>query len=437
MLIALLSLLLAAVAGLGLVVRRQRRALIQLRASDHRLHRELRGRLNAEHTRRNELEALLASMSEGVIAVDTAERVIKINQAAMRLTRPAPGGVIGRPIQEVLRSSALQSLIARALHGDGPCREQLTLLPLDPAADTAFGAHLADAPASAASRHLDAQAVELRDGTGVRLGAVVVLHDVTQLRRLEAVRREFVANVSHEIRTPIASIRAAIETLMDTDDAAPIDPASAQRLHRVVARQAVRLEDIVEDLLTLARIEAADSEDAASAPALEPTPLAGVLRGAAETCAANARARQIRVEVADADGLSAMLLPRLAEQALVNLIDNAINYSEEGGTVSIDAGESPGGLVRVRVTDHGRGIEAMHLPRIFERFYRTDAARSRRLGGTGLGLAIVRHIADLHGGAVRVESHPGRGSTFTLTFQAAGAAPVADPNTDRVEETVR
>jgi two-component system phosphate regulon sensor histidine kinase PhoR len=245
---------------------------------------------------------------------------------------------------------------------------------------------------------------------------VIVLNDVTDLKRLENVRRDFVANVSHELKTPVASIKGFVETLLD---GAADDPEDRHRFLDIIARQADRLEAIIEDLLALSRIE--QSEGAGTLP-LETTSIAALLGEAANDCLPRATERAIRLEVeCDADLEAAVNAP-LVEQALINLIDNAIKACEAAATIRVsahtafsDTGEP---LLEITVEDEGCGIEPAHLPRLFERFYRVDKGRSRTLGGTGLGLSIVKHIVQAHGGTVGVDSTPGVGTTFTLRMPA-------------------
>jgi two-component system phosphate regulon sensor histidine kinase PhoR len=242
-------------------------------------------------------------------------------------------------------------------------------------------------------------------------GAVLVLNDVTRLRRLERVRRDFVANVSHEIKTPITTIAGFVETLLD---GALDDKEETGRFLRIVRRHAERLESIVEDLLTLARLE---QEGEAGSVATEETAVLEVLQAAVEACRFQAGQKGIALVVEGDARLRAPMNAPLIEQALVNLVDNAVKYSPERSTVTIAAEATPEETV-LKVADHGTGIAAADLPRIFERFYRVDRARSRKLGGTGLGLSIVKHVASVHGGRATVESSPGEGSTFALHLPA-------------------
>ena len=245
---------------------------------------------------------------------------------------------------------------------------------------------------------------------------LVLIQDITDLSKAEAMRRDFVANVSHELKTPIASIKGFVETLLD---GAADDPVDNRRFLQIVAKQADRLAAIIEDLLALSRIE--QSEGAGTLP-LEPTRIADVLTAVIGECAPRAAEKSIRLVTACEDDLTAEVNPPLLEQALINLADNAIKYSDDGRTTTIDAvAEGVDGTAQLvlSVRDEGRGIAPEHLPRLFERFYRVDSARSRALGGTGLGLSIVKHIAQAHGGTVTVESTVGVGTTFTMRLPLA------------------
>ena len=237
---------------------------------------------------------------------------------------------------------------------------------------------------------------------------LVVLHDVTRLRHLEDVRRDFVANVSHELRTPITSLKGFVETLLD---GALEDRDNAARFLRIMLRQVNRLDAIISDLLALSRIEKGfDGQTIELAAEAGPRRAPGGRRDVREE---GRRQRRRRSSLLCPEDLSAEINAALLEQAVVNLLDNAVKYSDAGAAVEVRAERREAELV-IEVQDHGCGIEAKHLPRLFERFYRVDKARSRELGGTGLGLAIVKHIALAHRGSVSVESAVGVGSTFTL-----------------------
>ncbi|MEM6755827.1 MAG: ATP-binding protein [Planctomycetota bacterium] len=374
--------------------------------------RQLQDRLSTVVRQRNELGAVLSSMVEGVVAIDNDERIISLNAAAAGLLRLDPSQCIGRSIQEVIRNTALQQFVAETLADNHAVQGELTLR-----------SHRDDDPAGGAVRHVQAQSALLRDEAGERLGAVLVLHDVTQIRKLESVRRDFVANVSHEVKTPVAAIKAAIETLIETPE---IDAQSQDRFMHMVARQANRLDAIVEDLLSLARLE---QEQGRIRAELTPTAIEPILRSSVETCLPRASEKSTTVDVRCEPTLRALMNPMLIEQALVNLIDNAIKYSPAETTVEVTA-ERQGDEAVISVADEGRGIEPEHLPRVFERFYRTDRSRSREMGGTGLGLSIVKHVAEAHGGHVGVDSVPGAGSVFRLHLRLAEPTDDAAPRNE-------
>ena len=342
---------------------------------------------------RNEREAVLAGMTEGVLAVDGDERVITINAAAADLLGVAPDQAHGRSIQEVVRNPALQAFVAAVLSGEGPGEGELVVhADQNPRELRVHGAPLSDG-----------------DGDGGGRGAVVVLNDVTRIRHYEAIRRDFVANVSHEIKTPVTTIKGFAETLLD---GALDDRDDAERFLRIIVGQADRLSAIIGDLLSLSSLES-DADDAAVM--LERGSIRDVLQVALDVCEMKAGPRHVTLALACPEDLYAEINPPLLEQAVVNLIDNAVKYSPDGAAVEVSAGLEAAGL-SIKVKDSGRGIPREHLTRLFERFYRVDKARSRDMGGTGLGLSIVKHIAVAHGGWVAVESTPGLGSTFTITL---------------------
>ncbi len=362
---------------------------------------QLDERIKTITRQRNEQDAILTSMVEGVLAIDTEERVINLNRTACTLFGVAPDEARGRTIQEVVRNSELQRLIRLTLSSHQAVEGNLTL--------TENGEQTIQAIGSI-----------IQDAQGDTLGALLVLHDITQLKKLESVRRDFVANVSHELKTPITSIKGFVETLQD---GAIRNPADAERFLSIIARHVDRLNAIIEDLLALSRIEL---EAEKSEIPLEPGSIAEVVKSAVQACGSKAAEKPVRIEVAGE--VTALIRKNsvLLEQAVINLLDNAIKYSEPGTVIEIRIAES-GGEVSVSVSDHGCGIDKEHLPRVWERFYRVDKARSRSLGGTGLGLAIVKHIALAHGGRVSVESAVGRGSTFALHLPAV--PPSASDNT--------
>lgn len=359
----------------------------------NRMAAELSDRIQTINLQRNEQEAILSSMMEGVLAVDAEERLISLNAVAAHLFGVAASAVRGRMLQEVVRIPAMQEFVARTLASDAPQEGEFTQ---DQAGEL---------------RHLQVHGAALRDTNARRLGAVIVINDITRVRRLEGLQREFVANVSHELKTPITSIKGFIETLQD---GAMNNREDAERFLAIVAKHADRLSAIIEDLLLLSRID----QDAISATLeRDAAALKPVLEEAATACALKAQEKRVAVQVQCPDSLAASINRRMFTQVLINLIDNAVKYSDAGKTVDITALQADG-EIRIQVRDHGCGIDPEHLPRLGERFYRVDKARSRTQGGTGLGLAIAQHILRAHGGRLTVASTVGEGSTFTVHLPA-------------------
>ncbi len=355
---------------------------------------DLRERMETVDRQRAELDAVLSSMEEGVLAVDREERVISLNRAAAELFGVNPQASRGRDIREVVRNPQVQGCVARLLAESAPFSENVTI-------------------STPGERNLLVSATGLRDGRGGEAGALLVLQDVTELRRLERVRSDFVANVSHELRTPITSIKGYAETLLAENAR---DPETLERFLGIIVRQSDRLTALVDDILSLARLErseAADSDEAG----FEPVGANAVVEAALHLCSHSADERGIRIEVAQVENTLLLANAALAEQALVNLLDNAVKYSERNAVVRVDA-VSDADWVVIRVTDSGPGIAPDQQARIFERFYRIDRGRSRAMGGTGLGLSIVKHIMNVHGGRIELESELGKGSRFSLFFQA-------------------
>ena len=347
---------------------------------------KLEDRINALIRQGQMQDAVLSSMIEGVLAIDAEQRLIALNRAGARLLGVDPEAALRQSIQEVVEDSQLRWFVNRTLSAHDPIEGEVAI---------------------SDGKKILAHGTSLRDATGTNIGVLIVLHDVTHLRRLEHLRRDFVANVSHELKTPVTSIKGFLETLLA---GAIQEPENAEKFLRIIARQTDRLNEIINDLLSLSRIE----QDAERGQIfLTAQRIKGVLAAAVEVCEPKAKERNIRVILDCPNDLRARINAPLLEQALVNLVDNAIKYSERDREIRVEA-ERLGPEVMVRVRDQGNGIAPEHLPRLFERFYRVDPGRSRQSGGTGLGLAIVKHIAQAHGGKVTVESTPGKGSIFSL-----------------------
>jgi two-component system phosphate regulon sensor histidine kinase PhoR len=315
-----------------------------------------------------------------------------MNQAAGKMFDCDPSQATGRHIQEVIRNLALQRFVVRALSSGKAVEDDFIVYRND-------------------ERVLNVCCSPLFDASNRQIGSLLVMNDVTQLRHLENVRSDFVANVSHEIKTPLTAIKGFVETLQQGS----VDrPEEQERFLDIVLRHVNRLNAILEDLLSLSRIEQEKDQKEIE---LESGSIKEVVQTAVQVCQTKAAAKNIEVKLDCPDEITTRIDATLLEQALVNLIDNAIKYSDQNSTVQIQACRQDAEVL-IHITDQGPGIHRRHLPRLFERFYRIDKARSRKLGGTGLGLAIVKHIIQAHGGHVAVDSTLGKGSTFTIHLPA-------------------
>ncbi len=340
--------------------------------------------LTALRGERDLLNLILQSMREGVLVLDHDGRVLLVNPA-LRGTLGIPADAEGRAALELIRNAELSSILARAQAASGPISGEIETT-------------------GPRARRLLVHAAPLPVVNGKHQGLLTVFVDVTETRRLETLRKDFVANVSHELRTPITAVRSAVDTLRLTLTG---DPAASERFVDIIDRNAQRLGSLVEDLLDLSRLESKDYR-----PEAKPVPL----RIVADQALTLLRARIEEKKVDVGNEIDAELPParadrRAVEQVFTNLLDNAVKYCPAGASVRLRAQKTERGL-RVEIADTGPGIDPRHLPRLFERFYRVDSGRSRDMGGTGLGLSIVKHLVETMGGAIGVESTPGRGSTF-------------------------
>ncbi len=344
-----------------------------------------------------ELRAIVETAPVGIVALDRLDRIVTINPAAQRLLDAEGRPVEGRLIVEFARSPELEALISGARETGRRADAELRF-------SSASGAHVARCAAVPLARAAGTAQV------------LLVLEDRTELRRLEALRTEFVANVSHELRTPITSIRGYAETLVDGFELG----ADADRFVKTIARSAARLGAIIEDLLLLSSLEDPDARTELDAT---PVRIAAFVAEAVEQVAPAAEEKRVMLDVAVDHDLWVSGNPGLLAHAVANLASNAVKYGPADARVSVDA-HADGAHAVITVTDRGPGIPEMHRARLFERFYRVDRARSRDSGGTGLGLAIVKHVAMAHGGSVEVESRTGtdHGSTFRIRLPLADMA---------------
>jgi len=334
---------------------------------------------------RDLLGRILESMREGVLVMDGEHRILLANPS-LREMLLLDSDVTGRSTIEVIRNAELQSIVEKAIVASELLVGEIEVGGLKP-------------------RRLLVHASRL---SGEPRALVLVLFDVTEMRRLETVRRDFVANVSHELRTPVASVRSAAETLRM---AIEHDPKAAAQFIDIIERNGRRLGELINDLLDLSRIEAKEYR-----LKLETTDLRQLCEKTIAPFEDRALSRNMRLAVEIPDGFPTVLVDQSAfDRILTNLVDNALKYCPDGASVLIGAREA-GKKIQVVVSDSGAGIDAKHLPRLFERFYRVDNGRSRDMGGTGLGLSIVKHLVEAMGGEVSVESLPGRGSTFAFTL---------------------
>lgn len=357
---------------------------------------ELAERIRVATEQREELAAILASMSEGLIAIDRDLQILRVNGAAERLLQISRERTLGLGLVEAVRNPALHRVAQDTLAGERPVEAEIVLR--QGGEETFLQVH--------ASRLA-------LPGDAAPAGAVLVLTDITRLKRLENLRRDFAANVSHELRTPVTSILGFVETLRD---GAIDEREDALRFLDIIHAQAARLDALINDLLSLARIERNDGNNMVR---LARMPLKGHIAHVLENLAGTAAGRRIALETDCPEKLEAEINTGLFEQALGNLVDNAIKYSDEGTTVRVTAARR-NGEVRIEVADQGVGVAPEHIERLFERFYRVDKARSRDHGGTGLGLAIVKHVAQYHRGRVEVKSEVGKGSVFAIVLPAPG-----------------
>jgi len=359
----------------------------ELTALDRTLRRmaaQARVLVNRAKLESNRSEAILTSMAEGVLAVDDQLRVTFCNLAFTRLagTRMPSSGT---PLMELVRDPSLHETLHEVISTGQSAKRHLQI--------------------QASSRSFELQAAPLLSEE--KSGAIAILHDITDLERLENVRKDFVANVSHEFRTPLAAIAGYAETLLD---GALEDQNNNRRFLEIIRSNANRLNNIAADLLTLSELQSGSGSAND-----EQVPVADAIESALSTIASEAALRNVMLERGPMENLLVSGSRYRMEQALVNLLANAVKFNRPGGQVRVET-RRKNGHISILVSDTGGGIPSSDLPRIFERFYRVDKARSRQVGGTGLGLSIVRHIVERMNGNVSATSQLGKGSVFTITL---------------------
>jgi len=346
-----------------------------------RIH-DLLDRVSVESGRR---EAILASMSEGVLAADNRLQVIFCNDSLAAAVGASAPVAAGTPVLDLVRDPELVNLLTQVIATGEPVKRRLQL-------------------SAGEGKTFEAQAAPLAMPNS--RGVMVILHDITDIERLERVRKDFVANVSHELRTPLTAIRGYAETLLG---GALEDSENNRRFVEIIQAHAIRLNNIAADLMILSELESGRP-----APEPERVSIRDAVDMAMSTLESEARVRGVYLESSVAEGLEVLGHKIRLEQALVNLLDNAVKFNRPEGEARLRATATEDGRIMITVSDTGSGIPSSDLPRIFERFYRVDRARSRAVGGTGLGLSIVKHVVERMSGSVRVDSTLGRGSTFTI-----------------------
>lgn len=341
---------------------------------------------------RNKMRAILASMTDSLLAVDQVGRVILINPAAEHMFGKKGSGVKNNYLLEVIRNHEADDLVKQVLAKGMPMEKEVRLFPTT-------------------NQLFKLNGSPIISEQGRIAGAVLAIRNITEIRRLEQVRKEFVANVSHELRTPLTSIRGFIETLLE---GALEDPELSRRFLTILDSEAQRLQSLIEDLLALSNLENLSYKKDPGRAYIKP-----VMERIFATVAPLVHEKEIELTTEIADDFSALAVSEnYLSQVLLNLIDNAVKYTPKGGKVFVRACKK-NNTAFIEVEDTGIGIPADSIPRVFERFYRVDKARSRDMGGTGLGLAIVKHIVESHGGSVSVQSQPGQGSCFCFTLPFA------------------
>jgi two-component system, OmpR family, phosphate regulon sensor histidine kinase PhoR len=342
-------------------------------------------------------QTILGAMQDGVLVVDAHRRVALINPVFEKMFELREGSV-GAPLLEIVRHATLEQLIAETLRTGQPIRSELSLTNSQTNTD----------------RHLEVSAVPIKRPADGTAGAIVLCHDITELKRLDQIRRDFVANVSHELRTPLSILRGYIETLLDNPDTSREE---FSRILRVMERHSTRLDLLAEDLLTLAQLESGNPN-----LQLGNVHLSSFFGEVVRDWEKKLANKRLNVIVDVPPDLSAIRADQARlQEALYNLLDNAVKYSHEGGEIRLEAAQR-GGEIVLSVSDNGIGISKEDLPRIFERFYRVDKGRRHdSVRGTGLGLAIVKHIAQLHGGHVEAESETEKGTTIRVILPVGKA----------------
>ncbi|MCK5348439.1 MAG: PAS domain-containing protein, partial [Desulfobacula sp.] len=364
--------------------------LSKLAVTMNRMAENLDEKIKDFENRSMELEAVHTSMLEGVIAIDKDERIITINDAAAKIFDFPASQLKARYILEVARNFEFQEFIQRALATHEPVEDDILITRDD-------------------KLILNIHSTALYDTGERRIGTLIIFHDITRMRRLERMHKDFAANVSHELKTPLTAIKGFIETLQEMPSTN--DTKERERFLKIIDKNVSRMIDLINDLLALSKLERLQGTNIQ----LEKQDMITLIQGAVNTCHAGILAKNIMVTIDCPNDLRAMVDPILLEQAIINLVDNAVKYSGKKSPIAITV-SAKDHFIDIVIKDKGCGIDKEHLSKIFNRFYRVDKARGRYEGGTGLGLAIVKHIIHYHHGKINVKSMKGQGSSFKVSI---------------------
>ncbi|MCP4669725.1 MAG: cell wall metabolism sensor histidine kinase WalK [Desulfobacula sp.] len=368
------------------------RELSQLAVTMNQMAQNLDEKIEEFKNRSMELEAVHASMQEGVIAIDQEKRIITINDAAAKVFDLSAQGLKKRYIFEVARNIEFQRFIEKALATHIPFDDNIVITRDN---DLILNIH----------------STALYDSSKNRMGTLIIFHDITRIKKLETMHKDFASDVSHELKTPLTTIKGFIETIQGISSSNNIK--DREKFLKIIERNINRMIDLINDLLSLSRLERQQGTDIQ----FENQDMKVLVKSAVTTCQNTIYEKEITINFECPKDISAMVDPILMEQAIVNLVDNAVKYSRRQGQIDLTILKIPG-FIEIEVKDQGCGINQEHQSRIFNRFYRVDKARSRQQGGTGLGLAIVKHIVQYHGGKIKVNSEKNKGSSFIITIPA-------------------
>ncbi len=363
----------------------------EVASSMNEMAEQLNERMNIITRQNREQEAILSSLKSGLIVIDTHKKIIKLNDFAATLLSIDPKEMQEKKIKDTVKNIDFYKFFSKALEEKKSIEKELTLT------------------AKEEKCIIQMYSMPIYGDNNERSATLIVLNDITHIKKLENIRHDFVSNVSHELKTPITSIQGFVETLLDDN----LDnPEEIKNFLMIIKKHTGRLKAIIEDLLSLSRIEQGANQSEISFETLN---IKDILTTVVQTCEQNANLKYIKINLACPDYIKVNANPLLLEQSIINLVDNAIKYSEEGNSILVESFKNPEKTV-IKVKDYGCGIPEENLSRIFERFYRVDKARSRKLGGTGLGLSIVKHIIQVHGGHIDVKSKQGEGSSFYINL---------------------